>query len=50
MRSWLIWLSFLMLVVSLGWFWQLSHDLVIIRMESDVKPSVEMKPEGKKGG
>lgn len=50
MRSWLVWLSFLMLVVSLGWFWLLSRDLVITRVESEVKPPVEVKVDGKKSG
>ncbi len=46
MRAWLIWISFLLLVVSLGWFWLLSHDLVITRVEQDVKPAAEVKKGG----
>ena len=39
-----------MLVVSLGWFWLLSRDLVITRVESEVKPPVEVKVDAKKSG
>ncbi len=49
MRAWLIWISFLLLVVSLGWFWLLSQGLVITRVESEIKPSVEVKADAKKG-
>ncbi len=46
MRSWIIWISFLLLTLSLGWFWLLSHGLVITRVEPDTKPASEVKKGG----
>ena len=51
MRSWVIWLSFLLLAATLGWFWLLSHELRFTRVEPDAKPPVaEQKTEAKKSG
>lgn len=48
MRSWIIWVSFLLLAVTIGWFWLLSHDLHFSRVDqADVKPVQEQKVEPK---
>ena len=47
MRSWIIWISFLLLAVTLGWFWILSHDLTITRVNPGVKAAAEQKSEAK---
>lgn len=52
MRSWVVWLSFILLAATIGWFWLLSHDLRFVRAELDGKtPPVETKSDApKKGG
>jgi len=48
MRSWIIWVSFLLLAVTIGWFWLLSHDLRFSRVDqAGVKPAQEQKVEPK---
>ena len=50
MRSWVIWLSLLLLAVTVGWFWLLSHDLRFSRVDqAEVKSAPEQKAEPKKG-
>jgi len=50
MRSWVIWFSLLLLAVTIGWFWLLSHDLRFSRVDqTEVKPAAEQKAEPKKG-
>lgn len=49
-RSWVVWLSLLLLAVSVGWFWLLSHDLGFTRSDQpEPKPPVEAKVETRKG-
>ena len=50
MRSLVIWFSLLLLAVTIGWFWLLSHDLRFSRVDqTEVKPAAEQKAEPKKG-
>ena len=50
MRSWVIWLSLLLLAVTVGWFWLLSHDLHFSRVDlAEPKTAPEQKIEPKKG-
>jgi hypothetical protein len=46
MRRWALWITLLLLAVTIGWFWLLSHDLTFTRLDEG-KP--EKKVEGKKG-
>ncbi len=49
MRSWIVWLSLLLLAVTVGWFWLLSHDLRFSRVDpAEGKPPPEQKSEPKK--
>lgn len=50
MRSFAIWLSILLLAITVGWFWLLSHDLRFTRVDQvpDVKTASEPKTETKK--
>lgn len=46
MRSWVIWLSFLLLAVTVGWFWLLSRDLRFSRVDqAEIKAAPEQKVE-----
>jgi hypothetical protein len=47
MRRWVVWISLLLLALSLGWFWLLSNDLAFTRTDEG-RPAVEKKAEGKK--
>ena len=50
MRPWVIWLSLLLLAATIGWFWLLSHDLALTRVDqAEPKPVPEQKAEPKKG-
>jgi hypothetical protein len=49
MRPWVIWLSLVLLAVSIGWFWLLSHDLRFSRLDQvEVKGAPESKAESRK--
>lgn len=37
-RYWPWWLSFVLLLIAVGWFWFLSLDLKFTRVETDGKP------------
>jgi hypothetical protein len=51
MRTWAIWISFLLLAATVGWFWLLSHDLQFTRNDQpEPKPPAEQRAETKKGG
>jgi hypothetical protein len=45
MRRWPLWISLLLLALSLGWFWLLSNDLTFTRLDEG-KP--DKKAETKK--
>lgn len=48
MRRWVLWISLLLIALSLGWFWLLSNDLTFTRTDEG-RPAVEKKGEPKKG-
>ena len=51
MRSWVVWISLLLLVATVGWFWLLSHDLKFTRTDQpEAKGAAEQKADAKKGG
>lgn len=44
LRYWPWWLSFLLLLIAVGWFWFLSLDLKFSRIDKETKPApVEIK-------
>lgn len=45
MRRWPLWISLLLLALSLGWFWLLSNDLTFTRADEGRAP-VEKKVKG----
>ena len=51
MRSWVVWISLLLLAATVGWFWLLSHDLKFTRTDQpETKGAAEQKADAKKGG
>ncbi len=47
MRRWHLWLSLLLLALTLGWFWLLSNDLTFTRLDEG-RPEKGQKAETKK--
>jgi len=45
MRRWALWISLLLLALTLGWFWLLSNDLTFTRTDEG-RPAVEKKTKG----
>ncbi|WP_166442596.1 hypothetical protein [Phragmitibacter flavus] len=40
-RSWTWWITLLLLVVSLGYFWMLGRGVVFLRVDPNTKPTPE---------
>lgn len=43
LRSWFFWLTLILAVISLGWFWLLSHELTFSRIEPEASSSAGEK-------
>ena len=49
MRKWPIWLSLILLAITVGWFWLVSRQLQFTRTEQEVpRPAAEAKGDAKK--
>lgn len=44
MRTWVIWLSLILLAITIGWFWLLSHDLRFTRADQ-TESKIEARKE-----
>jgi hypothetical protein len=47
MRRWPLWISLLLLALTLGWYWLLSNDLTFTRLDEG-KPEKDKKTETRK--